>query len=356
MRLIPAFLLILALFVECSFAKWKIGIFNIMSFDVTSSSLANAIKRSSLLILSRDFQTIDINTNLISRNEVLKESSKSEVDFAIYGFIKKKSDDKYRLVLHLSDIANKRVKTSKEYELRYDPDEIFEVIDTAVEDFRNGVQKVLPKYEESLAIEYRRIIQKRVEDIDIPGRFLFSLNLTSYFSESTFVAHPFISFKYINNSRGGLLGNGWFAGLNIPSLLLSFNDKGIAGRDISKEASVYIGTKVIGPLGVGLDLMLIRLLWDNNPLPFQPRPCIHLNIADFDIITSITLPPRNTEEIHRYLGFSLSVMYQFSQKFGIEIQSSFDDYFTVTWYGGDPREEARKGFSVGIGIFRSFKY
>ncbi|MCS7298810.1 MAG: hypothetical protein RMJ37_02455 [Spirochaetia bacterium] len=354
MRFVFVFVIFLTLLVEYASAKWKIGIFNIESFDVVGSGVANAIKKSSLLILSRDFDMTDINTNLIDRNEVLNEGTKSKVDFSIYGFVSKKSKNQYRLVLHLLDVANKSVKVSREYEFEYDVDRIFEVIDSVVEDFREGANKVLPKYEESLAVEYRKIIEERFEEVTVPGRFLISFNILSYFFDLGFTIYPSIAFRYINNSKGGLLGNGWFAGFSIPSLLISFNTNKTRVGNTSKEISVYLGTKIIGPIGLGIDFLVIRFLQDGI-LPLQPRFCIYLNILDFDIVTYFTFPRRNGDNISDYTGLSLSIMYQFSKELGAEIQTSFDDYYVRSYQDvNEPR--TRRGFSIGLGIFRSFEF
>ncbi|MEN2997445.1 MAG: hypothetical protein ABDH28_00175 [Brevinematia bacterium] len=350
-RTVLTFTLFLTFFVELSFAKWKIGVFDIMGFDTIGNAVANAIKRSSLLILSRDFQTSDIVTNLIDKNKILEESTKSRVDFSIYGFVIKGSESRYRLVLQLLDVANRSVKITKEYQFEYDTGRIFETIDSVVEDFKSGVYKVIPKYDETIAVEYRKVIEQRLEEVHIPGRFLISLNIISYFSDPSFVVYPSLAFRYINNSQGGLLGNGWFAGIGIPSVLIYLTSSDLTWivHTLSKELSTYAGTKIVEPVGIGVDFLLFKSLWTDS-LSFQLRPCIHINIYDFNIIAFLTFPPRTTGKISEYLGLKLLGMYQLSQQFGIEVEVSFDDYYCL-----EGVKVKKGGFLVGIGVFRSFQ-
>ncbi|MFN4245134.1 MAG: hypothetical protein ACK4F9_03165 [Brevinematia bacterium] len=287
--------------------KWKVGVFDIKGFSKTSDILSNSFKKSLLTLLSIEFYTIDITNSTIDKQEVIRSSVNSSVNFSIFGFISEQHKNDFTLVLQLVDVANQEVKLTKEYSFEYNKDDtekVFETIDNVTQDFKEGVLKTLPKYREELAVEYVKKIEEIKIKVDIPGTFFVSFLVNMYINPmlgiETVLLTPSIFVKYINTKNGGIFGNGWFIGGMISefaSIILtkSTNVHLFFLNFVGREISVFGGTEVLKfdrmNFGIGLDLLLIRghlIRYSstdsmNREIGLILRPIFHFNFNTFDI-------------------------------------------------------------------------
>lgn len=378
MRRVFLFLLILMFFVNIEGIaenNWRLGIFNIKSDDKVGSSLANSIKRSSLLILSKDFETVDIISDFINKERVLRESVKSKVDFSIYGFISKKEKD-YSLILELVDIGNKEVKVSREYSLVYEEEKVFDTIDSIVSDFREGVKKVIPKYDEEIALEIRRKIEQREMELKIPGEF--SINLSLRFvnlSDRDGVIYPSIKFLYVNNTGGGIFGNGWFVGFEFPDMINRISLYGGSRNFFSgKEISIFTGTKLFSFLGVGVDFLFVKGIIikvpqgeGDNSIDFLLRPFVYLNFGNISALITPTFFSENgvtlSLSLSRLLGLGYDRNTYIMDYLGSKFELSYKINKEISITGIFGIEMAKDNFyqdgsviSVGIGVSRMFYF
>ncbi|MCX8029659.1 MAG: hypothetical protein N2712_06675 [Brevinematales bacterium] len=381
-RTIYAFLLIFTInLLSYSQNKWKLGIFNIESYDKIGSSIANSIKKSSLLILSREFNTYDINTNSTSREFTLKNSIKEKIDFSIYGLIIQINDKEYKLVLQLIDVANAEIKLSRTYKFEYDPEKIFETIDSVVVDFSKGVNEQLPQYDENLAEEYRKIIEQRTTNVNVPGKFLLGASATfSFYDIGISSLHLGITFKYLNNSSGGIFNEGWFANINFPDIVsrISLSTTNISDIFIGKEISASVGSKIFDFIGVGIDFLLLRQTIKKGfqeaeihtkTLAFILRPLLYFNIeplnifltltqlSDYEFSTSISIIPQTIQEEYKYTSLKLIGNYKITKDIFLENNLLIERLeIREKSFSTPVRYSTTINTSVEISVYKSFSF
>lgn len=353
---------------------WILGISELGYNDKISSSIANSIKRSSMLILSKEFKIVDVKDIVKDRIKALNTGIRNKVDFMIFGNIFKKGET-YVLVLQLIDILKEEVKISKLYEFEYDTQNIFEVIDNVVSDFKEGVREVIPKYEEEIAVEYRKLIETRETTVKIPGIFLLGLGLnlfSSISSEADFKnASLLLSFSYFSES-GGIFGKGWFAGIIIPDILSSVtlvqnvNTLPHSGKEnLGKYLPIYIGTKILNFFGIGTNFRLLEVTSGLNSgylysysLGYSISPVINLKLGNLRInIFSpyFTLQKlSDNQEINDYFGSEGHILYDINNNFGISCFIRYN-YISITKYSPQPHKIEGSSFNISFGVYKKFE-
>lgn len=377
---IISFVMFFYLFSFCGFAqdKWRIGIVDIKSYDVRGSSIANSIKKSSLLLLSRDFYTFDIQTNITFRYDLVKLGIDRKVDFLIYGVIRMNTNN-YYLVLQLIDVVNKEVKLTRKYSFVYNPDEIFDTIDRIVFDFKEGIFKVIPKYEESLALEIRKKIEEKEVKVEIPGEFSVSFYFNSLFSYLISNGDFSVAFRYVNDSIGGVFGNGWFGGFWFSEFLgsikfsVSENYNRLDYQGVGKQFSLFLGTKIFNYLGVGLSFLLVRNVpvIENNvygsarSISFFFRPVFYLNFFNFGVFItpsyiskngfSFGIPLMFDSDIQdlNYGGLDIGIFFRLFQEYYIEGGVIFEN---LNGIGHGGRYFEGSDFMISVGVSRVFRF
>lgn len=376
MKLFRSLLIILPLCLITSYGyptNWTLGICEINYTDKIGSSLANSIKKSSLLILSRDFQTMNINKSAGNRPNAIEIGKKEKVDFLVYGSVFQKQTN-YLLVLQLVDILREEVKITKSYEFEYDVDKIFDVIDNIVLDFKEGVKKVIPKYEEQVAIEYRKRIQAVETEIIIPGSFFtgISANLFSFIDEreNLNTLSLMLSFNYFSEV-GGIFSKGWFAGIILPEMLSGWiigkNETLNTTQDYSSAGKIiliYIGTKIFNFFGLGINWKIIEasIVKNNNSLEFNPiessiSPVFNINIEKLKI--NVCVPyfvletRRYYKTVEKYFGVDGYIFYEITENFGI---LGSIRYHSITIKTSYPSYQYGNGINISLGVFRNFKF
>ncbi|MGC8870920.1 MAG: hypothetical protein ACP5PT_07520 [Brevinematia bacterium] len=365
---------------------WTVGIYNIKSYDTTTSSIATSIKSSISLILSKRFNIVRIDEDTIDKKELLKRSVKGKIDFVIYGFIIKKDHQTYTLILQLQDVANESIKLSRDYSFEYNPDLIFEAIDKIVADFSDGILRVVPKYEENLAIEYRKKIKEKETLFRVPGNFFVSLLLNNYTTiqdnYTSSIIYPSISFRYVNDTEGGIFGKGWFSYIEIPdpivSLRLFQDSQESSSFFFGKEAKIGLGTKIVNYFGLGIEFLIVKefkFLFSYNSynevrnlmLSFTLYPSFYITILDklsiffseiyyspqgFSLSLKIGDLSDSNIEILKLSSTTLKLVYNAFDIISIEgkIQYNIVEASRATFINNNT------DISIGIGISRKFYF
>lgn len=379
--------------------RWNVGIYDIKSYDTTTSSIAKSVKSSMLLILSKNFNMIRIEGEITDKKEILKMSLKEKIDFAIYGFVMKKDDKTYTLVLQLQDIANETIKLSRDYSFVYDPEMIFDTIDKIISDFSDGILRVVPKYQEEIAVEYRKKLQTKETLFKVPGNFLVSININNSttfqrYNVTNMVyinnVYPSISFKYLNDTEGGIFGNGWFSYINIPDFITSIEFKSEILKQrptpkfTGKSLEIGIGTKFFNFFGMGIEFLFFRQFnyivsipntedfeFKDIPLSMSLYPSLYIvPFKDIQILSSVAYYSReglslvlrfmrdddNYNILENIITVTVNPIFKISENISIDTKIQYNFVKTKVIIDGNPILTAFDSICLSIGFSKRFYF